>query len=69
VLTRALRVAGRSVTDKDALAATSDLTIRIKGDKDSRTLVIEGAQPSWAVAPFAYAASHTLSRRHRHRHD
>jgi hypothetical protein len=50
VLTHAPRAAERSVTDKDALAATSDLTIRIKGDKDSRTLVIEGAQRSWADA-------------------
>jgi hypothetical protein len=31
------------VTDKDALAATSDLVIRIKGDAGARTLTIEGA--------------------------
>jgi HSP90 family molecular chaperone len=46
VLTSAPRIAVRSVTDKDALAATSNLCIRIKGDKDSRTLVIEGEPQS-----------------------
>jgi hypothetical protein len=32
-----------SVTDKEALAATSDLRIRIKGDAAAKTLTIEGA--------------------------
>ena len=52
--------AARSVTDKDALAATSDLCIRIKGDKDSRTLVIEGE--SCSVAPASHVLL-TLTRR------
>ena len=58
----------RSVTDKDALAATSDLCIRIKGDKDSKTLVIEGELR--CLASIARQAdSDARARRHRHRHD
>ena len=41
-----MRCRARSVTDKEALAATNDLLIRIKGDATARTLVIEGAQRS-----------------------
>jgi hypothetical protein len=67
-------LAARSVTDKDALAATSELIIRIKGDAAAKTLTIEGAPvtpPSQSLAstlalPLTELALHDI---HGHRHD